>query len=69
MLKVRKMRIKPIYYFLLLFIVFCAQTTFAQNGLNSPQNLSTLKVDELNDVQLLDFITQFKSSGYSIDPT
>jgi protein involved in polysaccharide export with SLBB domain len=61
------MRIKPIYYFLLLFIVFCAQTTFAQNGLNGPQNLSALKVDELNDEQLLDFITQFKASGYSIE--
>ncbi len=63
----REMRSKPFFFLLFSFGILFINIASAQTGLNNPQNLSTLKVDELNDEQILDFITQFKSSGYSMD--
>jgi len=54
------------YAALLLLIVLCVsikQVAYAQNI--DPQNLSNLKVDDLSDEQIKDFIEQAESSGLS----
>ncbi len=50
---------------LLFFILFYSNFSMAQTTLGKSQNLSTLKVDELSDEQLLNFNKQYLGSGLS----
>lgn len=50
---------------LLFFILFCSNFSIAQSTMGKSQNLSTLKVDELSDEQLLNFNKQYLGSGLS----
>lgn len=52
---------KPIYLFLLILIIGLAAPAVAQNN----QNFSDIRVDELSDAQIQQFINQVESSGLS----
>jgi protein involved in polysaccharide export with SLBB domain len=52
---------------LLLCLSVCYVDVFAQKKSISMQNISEIKVDELSDDQIRQFIAEFKNSGYSIN--
>lgn len=52
---------KPIYLFLLILIISFAVPAVAQNN----QNFSDIRVDELTDAQIQQFVNQVESSGLS----
>ncbi len=60
-------RLIRLFILIVLSQILCLKTAISQTSGINMQNLSSVKVDELTDEQILSFWTKIKSSGISLD--